>query len=177
MTNNNITCLPLNNTSKRFLLGKKGNKELLAIGLNPSTASEVGLDPTSRNIEKIAHMHGCDGWWLINLYPLRTSKPKNLPIKGDPSLSQENIAFVQNMLADSSYKISKVLCCWGNNIDDFKYLKEYANQILDLLDSKSLKLYCIAMTKSGNPFHPSPTPVNRFLGGIDKIRLNPYERK
>lgn len=177
MTNKKITCLPLNDTSKRFLLGKKGNKELLAIGLNPSTASEVGLDPTSRNIEKIAQMHGCDGWWLINLYPLRTSKPKNLPIEGDPNLSQENIAFVQNMLADLSYKISKVLCCWGNNIDEFNYLKGYANQILDLLDSKSINLYCIAMTKSGNPFHPSPAPVNRFLGGIDKIRLNPYKRK
>ena len=45
---------------------------MLAIGLNPSTANEDNLDPTSRNIQAIAQKNECDGWWLVNLYPKRT---------------------------------------------------------------------------------------------------------
>ena len=33
----NITCNPPNDRNKRFLLGKKGSNEMLAIGLNPIT--------------------------------------------------------------------------------------------------------------------------------------------
>ena len=62
-----ILCNPLEDSKKRFLLGKKGRSTLLAIALNPSTANENTLDPTSRNIEKIAAKSGCDGWWLVNL--------------------------------------------------------------------------------------------------------------
>ena len=45
-----IECIPNNDIQKRFLLVKSGKKELLAIGLNPSTADEITLDPTPRNI-------------------------------------------------------------------------------------------------------------------------------
>jgi hypothetical protein len=38
--NNKIICNPLNDNKKRFLLGKTGTVELLAIGLNPSKANE-----------------------------------------------------------------------------------------------------------------------------------------
>ena len=38
-----IDCFPNNDIQKRFLLGKSGKKELLAIGLNPSTADESNL--------------------------------------------------------------------------------------------------------------------------------------
>jgi serine/threonine protein phosphatase 1 len=79
--NNKIICNPLNDNKKRFLLGKTGTVELLAIGLNPSKANEEKLDPTSRNIEKIALQNGCDGWWLVNLYPKRAAKPIHLPKK------------------------------------------------------------------------------------------------
>ena len=61
MISSEIYCLPPQDPKKRFLLGKKGNVELLAIGLNPSTANETTLDPTSRVIERIAQDNGCDG--------------------------------------------------------------------------------------------------------------------
>ena len=76
-----IICYPLKDNRKRFLLGRKGNSELLAVGLNPSTANESSMDPTSKNIESIANQNGFDGWWLVNLYPGRYPKPKDLPKK------------------------------------------------------------------------------------------------
>ena len=72
---NEIVCFPIKDNTKRFLIGKKGQYEMLAIALNPSVANENKLDPTSKNIELIANNNGCDGWWLVNLYPKRMSNP------------------------------------------------------------------------------------------------------
>ena len=169
-----IICYPVKDRNKRFLLGKQGREELLAIGLNPSKANEQQLDPTSRNIEKIAKYNGCDGWWLINLYPKRTSKPSKLPINPDIGLTQKNLMFIKDLLQDPKFKIIKVLCCWGNHVDDHLYLKLQSVKILDYIKEYNLKLYCIGITKSGNPFHPSPMSVNRFLGGINRLKLISY---
>ena len=106
---NNIVCNPLNDRNKRFILGKKGDNEMMAIGLNPSIANEKKLDPTSRNIEKIANNNGCDGWWLVNLYPIRTSNPNNLPIKPNLMLAKKNFDFISNFLQNPKFKITKVL--------------------------------------------------------------------
>lgn len=169
-----IICKPLNDRNKRFLLGKQGKVEMLAIGLNPSKANEEKLDPTSRNIQKIANNNGCDGWWLVNLYPKRTSKPINLPKTPDSMLIQQNLLFIKDLLQDPKFKIIKVLCCWGNHIDDHLYLKLQSFKILESIKEYNLSLYCMGNTKSGNPFHPAPMSINRFLGGIDRLKLIPY---
>ena len=171
----NIICEPLNDTTKRFLLGKRGNTEMLAIGLNPSTANEDKLDPTSRNIQTIANNNGCDGWWLVNLYPKRTSKPINLPQRVDKSLAQENIDFIKEMFRDTSFNIIKIICCWGNHVDDHLYMRNQASKIINVFKEAGFKCHCIGTTKSGNPYHPAPMPVNRFLGGIQNIKLQEYE--
>ncbi|MDG2108790.1 MAG: DUF1643 domain-containing protein [Flavobacteriaceae bacterium] len=169
-----IICNPVKDRNKRFLLGKQGTVELLAIGLNPSKANEEQLDPTSRNIEKIANNNGCDGWWFINLYPKRASKPAKLPKNPDIRLTQQNLIFIKDLLQDPKFKIIKVLCCWGNHVDDHLYLKLQSVKILGYIKQYNLKLYCIGITKSGNPFHPAPMSVNRFLGGIDRLKLISY---
>ena len=81
MISKKIICYPLKDKRKRFLLGRNGNSELLVVGLNPSTANESSMDPTSKNIESIANQNGFDGWWLVNLYPGRYPKPQDLPKK------------------------------------------------------------------------------------------------
>ena len=171
---NDIICNPLNDRNKRFLLGKKGVNEMMAIGLNPSTASEKKLDPTSRNIQKIARNNDCDGWWLVNLYPIRTSKPNNLPVKPNLMLTKKNLEFISNLLKNPQFKITKVLCCWGNHIENHLYLKQQALKILEFIREKNLNVYCIGKTKSGNPFHPSPLSVNNHLGGINGLVILKY---
>ena len=175
MSNSSIICQPLNDSDKRFMLGKSGAIELLAIGLNPSTANEDKLDPTSRNIQTIASNNGCDGWWLVNLYPQRTSNPKNLPKKINKDLAKQNIDFIRRLLNNDSYSISKVLSCWGNHIKDHQYLQDQAQKIINLVKESCKKCQCIGTTSSGNPFHPAPMAVNRYLGGINSITLKEYE--
>ena len=170
-----IICRPLNDNNKRFLLGKNGTAEMMAIGLNPSKANEGKLDPTSRNIEKIANNNGCNGWWLVNLYPLRTANPKKLPIKPDLKLIDQNLNIIMELIQNPKFKISKILCCWGNHVDDHLYLKLQASKILEFIKEKNLILYCLGKTKSGNPFHPSPMSVNSFLGGINQLQISEYQ--
>ena len=102
---------------------------MLAIGLNPSTANEDNLDPTSRNIQAIAQNNGCDGWWLVNLYPKRTSKPSMLPKIVNQVIAKENIDFIRQLINNGN-NISKILFCWGNHINDHSYLTKQADQII-----------------------------------------------
>ena len=152
-------------------MGKKGTKELLAIALNPSTANESKLDSTSRNIETIAYMNNCDGWWLINLYPMRSSKPKFLPKKANEKLAKENYLFIKNMTCNLSFHFSKILCCWGNKVDLHLYLKKYGIEIIKLLEKLQIPIKYLGTTKNGNPTHPSPMATNIIFGGIKNITL------
>ena len=76
--NNKIVCIPENDKHKRFLLGQHGTRELLAIGLNPSTANEHKL-VTSRNIKAI---HRTMIMMVMAHKLIRTSNEnQNLPLK------------------------------------------------------------------------------------------------
>ena len=172
--NNDIICSPEKDSKKRFLLGQKGTNEFLAIALNPSTANEDKLDPTSRNIKTLALNNNCDGWYLVNLYPGRSSKPEFLPKNPDIMILEENIKFIKNLLMSKDYNITKVLLCWGNEVDSFSYLKESSKNIIGILEENKLPCYFMKLTGKKNPYHPSPTPVNRWLGGINNVILKPY---
>jgi len=101
-----MICNPPDDNNKRFLLGKNGSNEMLATGLNPSTANKDNLDPTSRNIQAIAQNNGCNGWWLVNLNAQRTPKPSNLPKKVNQVIAKENIDFIKELINKDS-NISK----------------------------------------------------------------------
>lgn len=170
-----IICIPQNDSVKRFLLGKKGSAALLAIALNPSTANEEALDPTSRNIECLAKDNCCDSWYLVNLYPLRTPKPRELPAIEDADLSNQNLAFIQKLIQDPDYKISKVLLCWGNHVDRHPYLRALSLEITKIINESKKPSFYMELTGAGHPYHPSPMPVNRFLGGIKNVKLKAFK--
>lgn len=50
------------NNSARYLLGEPGEKSLMCIGINSSTAIPKKLDNTLRNVKSIATKKGYDGW-------------------------------------------------------------------------------------------------------------------
>ena len=172
-THKNIICNPPDDNNKLFLLGKKGSIEMLAIGLNPSTANEDNLDPTSRNIQAIAQNNGCDGWQLVNLYPKRTSKPSKLPKAVNQVIAKENINFIRELINNGN-NISKILFCQGNHINDHSYLKKQADQIITTVKKLDLKPLCLGKTLTDNPLHPAPMVVNRFFGGVNNLALKKY---
>ncbi len=169
-----LICIPEHDTTIRFVLARPGRRNIMAIGLNPSTANSERLDPTSRNIQQIAVQHGYDGWFLVNLYPKRYPKPKDLPKRQNTALSLDNINVIKKLLSGETFIIDDVWLCWGNHVHDHSYLKQQSEQILDLLAKYKKQPLCIGKTSFNQPMHPAPMVVNTQLGGLKKVRLIPF---
>lgn len=140
-------------TQTRFTLEKSGNNPLIIIGLNPSTASPFKGDPTSRSIERIVANNGFDGWIIINLYPLRSSKPSKLPETIDLKIHDENLQVIQEIL--QRIKKTTIWAAWGNGINKKKYLGDCLEDIHQVTENHECTwVHFGDLTKKGNPRHP-----------------------
>ena len=52
----------------RYILGTRGKKPLICIGINPSTARPDALDNTLKSVERIALGNGFDSFIMFNVY-------------------------------------------------------------------------------------------------------------
>lgn len=84
--------------SVRFLLGKKGERNIVVIGLNPSTATDLKPDITITKVQCVSLSNGFDGFIMANLYPLRATNPNELPCDGDEALLRRNIDIISEVL-------------------------------------------------------------------------------
>ena len=146
--------LYIGDEKERYLLGQPGNTNILVFGVNPSTASpgEKNLDPTIRKIRKMIKEDGFDGWIMANLYPLRATDPKKLPVKADNDLLKKNLKVLSAL--DKSYYIHRIWAAWGDTIDTRFYLGETLYDIVHVLCGDYEWYYRGTRTKSGNPRHP-----------------------
>ncbi|MCR5793436.1 MAG: DUF1643 domain-containing protein [Lachnospiraceae bacterium] len=138
---------------ERYLLGQPGKRNMLVMGVNPSTAKpgEKNLDPTIRKVRKFVNEAGYDGWIMGNLYPLRATDPKNLPEKENKTLIKNNLAVLSAV--GKFYPIDMVWAAWGNAIDERFYLGDALYDIEDGVIGGEW-YYRGEKTKSGNPRHP-----------------------
>ena len=51
----------------RYILGTRGKKPLICIGINPSTARPGDLDPTLKSVERVAKANGFDSFIMFNV--------------------------------------------------------------------------------------------------------------
>ncbi|MEB0060389.1 DUF1643 domain-containing protein, partial [Variovorax sp. LG9.2] len=63
----------------RFALGRCGRKSFIAIGRHPCLANSEDHDGAIAGAEAMAVRHGCDGFVVMNLCPIRTSSSHDLP--------------------------------------------------------------------------------------------------
>ena len=52
----------------RYILGTRGQKPLICVGINPSTAAPDALDPTLQSAQRIALNNGYDSFLMFNVY-------------------------------------------------------------------------------------------------------------
>ena len=76
-------CPTCNETGKsqgdhRFVLEQPGERMLLVVGLNPSTADETHPDPTVRKVVGFAEGGGYDGFAMLNLSSERATDKRSL---------------------------------------------------------------------------------------------------
>jgi hypothetical protein len=137
------------------------------------------LDPTSRNIEQIAQQNGYDGWLLVNLYPVRKSKPVELSLEAEREVCWYNLHLIEQILDRDQFKINDAWLCWGDSIDSFNhsYLKQAAGYLYQKLVKFDLDHYCIGRTRKANPCHPSQQAINCHLGGIEELQFIKFDYK
>lgn len=176
---NKLICHPEKDPGLRYLLAKKAKKNLLVVGLNPSTADAEHLDPTSKNIDRIARKNGYDGWLLVNLYPVRRSNPADLPLKEETEIFWYNIHLIKRLLDADQFRIKDAWLAWGDGIESFNqpYLKQAAGYLYRQLLVHDLNYFSIGRTRKANPRHPSPQSVNCHAGGITEVELLKFDFK
>ena len=50
----------------RYILGTRGKRPVICVGINPSTAAPNDLDPTLKSAERIARANGYDSFLMFN---------------------------------------------------------------------------------------------------------------
>ena len=149
----------------RFLLGEKGKKNLICIGINPSTATPEKLDKTIITLRKIANLNGYDGWLMINVYPQRDTYPYNIHDKQLNELIELNKSEINRILSESNYQ--DVWAAWGNEINRRPYLLDCLKEIRNLFDKKYHWIHYSNPTKYQNPRHPSRLGYNDTFTNFD----------
>ncbi len=149
----------------RYLLENKGDNQLMVIGLNPSTASDLEPDNTMRRIMGYAQNNGFDGFIMINLYPQRSTNPKNLDSQLNEQRHNENLKIIRQIA--KKVNSPTILLGFGSNIMRRSYLKACLIDIVNELRDLNPQWKCIKLTKAGHPGHPLYLPKDKAFEDFD----------
>lgn len=106
-------------------------------------ADESQLDPTLTRIRSFSQREGFDGFWMANLFGLRTPYPKEMMSAPDP-VGPGNDA---SLLAAAD-RCEKIVAAWGVS----GVYQERADAVVRLFASR--ELWCLGTTQDGHPRHP-----------------------
>jgi len=144
----------------RYVLGETGDKILICIGINPSTAKPNEPDKTLKRVKKVAKYNGYSGWIMFNVYPKRNTNPQDLPEMVNDAWHKKNLEVIKNVLGNMTEL--NVWCAWGTPIEKRKYLKDCLTGILDSFKNENKKVNWLRtenLTKKGHPRHPLYIPI------------------
>ena len=145
--------VPNTYTEYRYILGTRGKKPLICIGINPSTAAPDRLDPTLKSVERIALANGFDSFLMFNVYAQRATSPADMDRECHAELHRQNLEAFRYALSLSPAPC--VWAAWGNIIEERRYLKTCMCDMIDAsLDAGARWFRCGAVSKRGHPHHP-----------------------
>ena len=145
--------VPNSYSEYRYILGSRGKKPLICIGINPSTAAPDALDPTLQSVNRIALSNGYDSFLMFNVYAQRATRPDDMEKTMNPLLHAENRKAFRYLLSLSPQPA--VWAAWGNIIEKRDYLTECMRDFLADGKAVGAKWYTAGpLLKSGHPHHP-----------------------
>ena len=158
----------------RYILGTRGEKPLICVGINPSTAKPDDLDNTLKSVERIALGNGYDSFLMFNVYAQRATDPNTMERVCNSLLHKENMEAFRYVLSLSPNP--GIWAAWGAIIEKRDYLKDCVKDMLAIGKEYGAHWYCAgAITKKGHPHHPlylrkdeklRPFDVETYLGSI-----------
>ncbi len=151
----------------RYILGTKGKKPLITVGVNPSTAAPDDLDNTLKSVERIAHHNGFDSFVMFNVYAQRATSPDDMDKERDERLHSENMRAFDWVLSHAGAHPA-VWAAWGTVIEKRRYLPDCVRDML-LCGERYGAVWYTAGARSkakGHPHHPlylrKDTPLDLF---------------
>ena len=150
----------------RYILGTRGEKPLICIGINPSTAQPGCLDNTLKSVERIALGNGFDSFLMFNVYAQRATDPNAMERRCNPQLHRQNMEAFRYVLSISEAPV--VWAAWGSIIEKRDYLKKCLLDMLQIGKEYSASWCCAGqVTKKGHPHHPLYLKKDEKLKAFD----------
>ena len=141
----------------RYRLSRRlgmGERTILFVGLNPSTADTEQDDPTIRRCVSFARLWGFDWLFMGNLNAWRSTDPKRLPKDPIAAVGAKN----QETLKWMAQRAEVVVAAWGGNKLN-TYAHTLACELLALPQTR-----CLGQNQDGSPKHPL------YLSGCTELR-------
>jgi hypothetical protein len=111
--------------------------------LNPSTATELVLDPTLTRCQGFTRRLGYSRFEVVNLFALRSTDPRGLHHIADPVGPDNDQVIAERMAAAAIIVVG-----WGA----FPLAAARARRVVELAAGKTL--HCLGVTQAGWPRHP-----------------------
>ena len=136
----------------RFVLGTPGDRPLVCFGINPSTAAPGALDRTVARVARAAEQHGFDSFVVLNVYPQRATKPRDIHLRLQPELQRANEQHIADVIGGRNVT---VWAAWGALIDVRPFLGPCLAGIASLPELARCNWVSRGgVTKAGHPRHP-----------------------
>ena len=139
----------------RYILGTRGERPLIAVGINPSTAAPGDLDNTLKSVERIALGNGYDSFLMFNVYAQRATDPDAMEKACNPVLHRENMKAFRYLL-DLAGEAPAVWAAWGTVIRKRPWLPDCVRDMVAEGEACGARWFtCGARSKAGgHPHHP-----------------------
>lgn len=150
--------------TREELLGtsdKHGNRPLVVVALNPSTATAELDDPTIKKEMEFGRRWKCNRLVKANAYARRATDPKDMKRaakSGVDIVGPENDLYLRQAAALVERDSGILLVAWGANITPERQL-----EIDQILGAGAIPMRCLGVNKDGSPVHPLYIPYEREL--------------
>ncbi len=139
----------------RYILGTRGEKPLICVGINPSTAAPDDLDNTLKSVERVALHNGYDSFIMFNVYAQRATDPDHMELTCNQALHAENMRAFDYALSLDREGAPAVWAAWGTIIEKRDYLPRCVRDMIEVGNARGARWYSAGKrSKQGHPHHP-----------------------
>ncbi len=163
--------VPCTYAEYRYILGTKGKKPLICIGVNPSTARPGDLDNTLKSVQRIALHNGFDSFIMFNVYAQRATSPNDMDKERNQKLHDENMQACRWVLENAG-EHPAVWAAWGAVIEKRRYLPDCVRDMIEAGEAFGAVWYTAGARskQKGHPHHPLYLKKDSVLDAFTDIR-------
>ena len=150
----------------RYILATRGERPLICVGVNPSTAAPGDLDNTLKSVERVAFHNGFDSFIMFNVYAQRATRPQDMERERNEALHRENMAAFAYALSLSPSPA--VWAAWGTVIEQRDYLPGCVRDMIAVGEEYGARWFTAGKrSKKGHPHHPLYLRKDSMLEAFD----------